>query len=94
MPTEGFENGKLYLKSQDDEEYKKLKFADLELNSEENEELESIKRTYEPEGEFEFEIKNKNEIRKIRQMLKTDKEKKAEIRQNKENFRKFINGRR
>lgn len=94
MPTEGYEKEKLYFKSKDDEEYKELKFTDSELTLEENEELKTIKRTCEPEGEFEFEIKNKNEIRKIRQMLKTDKEKKAEIRQNKENFRKFINGRR
>ena len=60
----------------------------------EDEELETVKRTYEPDGEYEFEIKNKNAIRKMRQILKTDKEKKAELRQNKESFRKFIKGRR
>ena len=90
MPIEGFENGKIYFKAIDDVEYKELKFTDSELTLEEDEELETVKRTYEPDGEYEFEIKNKNAIRKIRQMLKTDKEKKAELRQNKENFRKFI----
>ena len=94
MPTEEYEKGKIYLKSKDDEEYKELKFTDLEETLEEDEELESIKRTYEPEGELEVEITNENVFRKIRKMLKTDKEKKAELRQNKENFRKFIKGRR
>lgn len=94
MPTKEYENGKMYFKNQNDEEYKELKFTDLELILEENEELEKVKTTCEPEGEFEFEITNKNAIRKIRQMQKTDKEKKAELRQNKENFRKFIKERR
>lgn len=94
MPTEEYEKGRLYFKSKDDEEYKELKFTDSELTLEENEELELIKRTYEPEGELEVEITNKNVSRKIRKMLKTDKEKKAEIRQNRENFRKFIKERR
>ena len=94
MPIEGFENGKMYFKAIDDVEYKELKFTDSELTLEEDEELETVKRTYEPDGEYEFEIKNKNAIRKMRQILKTDKEKKAELRQNKESFRKFIKGRR
>ena len=94
MPTEGYEKGKLYFKSKDDEEYKELKFTDPELTLEENEELETVKRTYEPEGELEVEISNENVFREIRRMLKTDKEKKAELRQNRENFRKFIKGRR
>ena len=94
MPIEGYEKGKLYFKSKDDEEYKELKFTDPELTLEENEELELIKRTCEPEGELEVEITNENVKRKIRRMLKTDKEKKAELRQNKENFRKFIKERR
>ena len=94
MPIEGFENGKIYFKAIDDVEYKELKFTDSELTLEEDEELETVKRTYEPDGEYEFEIKNKNAIRKMRQILKTDKEKKAELRQNKESFRKFIKGRR
>ena len=90
MPTEEYEKGKLYFKSKDDEEYKELKFTDPELTLEENEELETVKRTYEPEGELEVEISNENVFREIRRMLKTDKEKKAELRQNRENFRKFI----
>ena len=94
MPIEGFENGKIYFKAIDDVEYKELKFTDSELTLEEDEELETVKRTYEPDEEYEFEIKNKNAIRKMRQILKTDKEKKAELRQNKESFRKFIKGRR
>ena len=94
MPTEKYENGKIYFSAIGDEEYKELKFTDPELTLEENEELETTKRTYEPEGELEVEITNENVFRKIRRMLKTDKEKKAEIRQNKENFRKFIKGRR
>lgn len=94
MPTEEYEKGKLYFKSKDDEEYKELKFTDPELTLEENEELETVKRTYEPEGELEVEISNENVFREIRRMLKTDKEKKAELRQNRENFRKFIKERR
>ena len=94
MPIEGFENGKMYFMAIDDIGYKELKFTDLKETLEEDEELETVKRTYEPDGEYEFEIKNKNAIRKMRQILKTDKEKKAELRQNKESFRKFIKGRR
>ena len=94
MPTEEYENGKMYFMTIDDVEYKELKFTDSELTLEEDEELETVKRTYEPDGEYEFEIKNKNAIRKMRQILKIDKEKKAELRQNKESFRKFIKGRR
>lgn len=94
MPIEGFENGKMYFMAIDDIGYKELKFTDPELTLEENEELETVKRTYEPEGELEVEISNENVFREIRRMLKTDKEKKAELRQNRENFRKFIKGRR
>lgn len=94
MPTEEYEKGKIYFKAIDDVEYKELKFTDSELTLEEDEELESIKRTCEPEGELEVKITNENVFRKIRRMLKTDKEKKAELRQNRENFRKFIKGRR
>ena len=94
MPTEEYENGKMYFMAIDDVGYKELKFTDPELTLEENEELETTKRTYEPEGELELEITNENVFREIRRMLKTDKEKKAEIRQNRENFRKFIKGRR
>lgn len=94
MPTEEYEKGKMYFMAIDDVGYKELKFTDSELTLEEKEELELIKRTCEPEGELEVEITNENIFRKIRRMLKTDKEKKAELRQNKENFRKFIKGRR
>lgn len=94
MPTEEHEKGKIYFKAIDDVKYKELKFTDPELTLEENEELETVKRTYEPEGELEVEISNENVFREIRRMLKTDKEKKAELRQNRENFRKFIKERR
>lgn len=94
MPTEEYENGKMYFMAIDDVGYKELKFTDLEETLEEDEELETTKRTYEPEGELELEITNENVFRKIRRMLKTDKEKKTELRQNRENFRKFIKGRR
>ena len=94
MPTEGLEKGKIYFKNQDDDKYKELKFTDSELTLEENKELETTERTCEPEGELEVEITNENVFRKIRRMLKTDKEKKAELSQNRENFRKFIKGRR
>ena len=94
MPTEEYENGKMYFMAIDDVEYKELKFTDLEETLEEDEELETTKRTYETEGELEVEITNENVFSEIRRMLKTDKEKKAELRQNRENFRKFIKGRR
>ena len=94
MSIEEYEKGKIYFKAIDDVEYKELKFTDSELTLEEDEELETVKRTYEPEGELEVEITNESVFRKIRRMLKTDKEKKAELRQNKENFRKFIKERR
>ena len=94
MPTEEYENGKMYFMAIDDVGYKELKFTDSELTLEESEELEKVKKTYESEGEFEVEISNENIVREIRKMLKTDKEKKAEQRFNKERFRKFIKGRR
>ena len=94
MPTEEYENGKMYFMTIDDVGYKELKFTDLEETLEEDEELETTKRTYETEGELEVEITNENVFREIRRMLKTDKEKKSELRQNKENFRKFIKERR
>ena len=94
MPTEEYEKEKMYFMAIDDVGYKELKFTDSELTLEENEELETTKRTYEPEGELELEITNENVFREIRRMLKTDKEKKAELRQNRENFKKFIKGRR
>lgn len=40
--------------------------------------------------EIEFEIKNKDIIRKFKQLCKTDKDKKAERRFNKKRFRNFI----
>lgn len=42
------------------------------------------------EVEFETEIKDKDTIRKLKQLLKTDKDKKAERRYNKNSFRSFI----
>lgn len=62
-----------------------------ELISIETEEQNEKKYTYiTTNTEIEFEIKNKDIIRKFKQLIKTDKEKKAERRFNKDTFRKFI----
>ena len=42
------------------------------------------------EGEFSFEITDKNSIRKIKNLLKTKKDRQEEIEYNKNQFRDFI----
>ena len=94
MPTEGFEEGKLYFQNEDGE-LKELGIAkDIEVNVEEDQELKEFAKGLETDGSFECEIKDKESIRKLRILMKTDKDKKAERRYNKESFRKFIKERR
>lgn len=94
MPTEGFEEGKLYFQNEDGE-LKELGIAkDIEVNIEEDSELKDFVKELETDGSFEYEIKDKESIRKLRMLMKTDKDKKAERRYNKESFRKFIKERR
>lgn len=94
MPTEGFEEGKLYFEDENGE-LKELGIAkDVEVNIEEDQELKEFAKELESDGSLEFEIKDKESIRKIKMLMKTDKDKKEERRYNKENFRKFIKGRR
>lgn len=68
MPTEGFEKGKIYFKSQEDEEYKELGVGTIEFNAEEAEENELLKdlnKTYEEKGyTAELEIKLKKYSKK------------------------------
>ena len=68
MPTEGFEKGKIYFKSQEDEEYKELGVGTIEFNTEEAEENELLKvlnKTYEEKGyTAELEIKLKKYSKK------------------------------
>ena len=94
MPTEGFEECELYFEDENGE-YKVLGITkDVELNFEEDEELKKTAKELETDRSFEYEIKNKEAIRKLRILMKTDKDKKAERRYNKESFRKFIKERR
>lgn len=92
MPTGKDQKGKIYFKAKDDDKYKELGVGTLEINSEEEKEINEYRCA--ESVEHEFEIKNKETIRKLRQMLKTDSQKKAERRRGKESFRKFIKGRR
>ena len=94
MPTEKHQEGKIYFKAKDDDKYKDLGVGTIEINSEEEKEINDYRCAEPGEHEFEFEIKDKETIRKLRQMLKTDSQKKAERRRGKESFRKFIKGRR
>lgn len=89
MPTEEREEGKLYFKKIEDEEYTELKgFTEENIETEDIEEIKGL------EDGVEIEIKDKETLRQLRKLCKTDKEKKAEQRYNKESFRKFIKERR
>lgn len=94
MPTEGFEEGKLYFEDENGE-LKELGIAQgVEVNIEEDQELKEFIKNLETDGSLEFEIKNENAIRKIKRLMKKDKDIKEERRYNKQSFRKFIKGRR
>ena len=94
MPTEGFEESKLYFEDENGE-LKELGIAQgVEVNIEEYQELKEFIKNLETDGSLEFEIKNENAIRKIKRLMKKDKDIKEERRYNKESFRKFIKGRR
>lgn len=94
MPTEGFEESKLYFEDENGE-LKELGIAQgVEVNIEEDQELKEFIKNLETDGSLEFEIKNENAIRKIKRLMKKDKDIKAEQRYNKESFRKFIKERR
>ena len=70
-------------------EYKELGILKSKEIENQNEE-EYINTMNDTETGFEFEIKDKETIRKFKQLVKTDKEKKAERRFNKNSFRNFI----
>lgn len=94
MPTEGFEEGKLYFEDENGE-LKELGIAQgVEVNIEEDQELKEFIKNLETDGSLEFEIKNENAIRKIKRLMKKDKDIKEERRYNKQSFRKFIKERR
>lgn len=78
--------GKAFYKTENGE-YKELGV----LKSAEIEDIEESKNIItDTEAEFECTINNKDTIRKLKQLFKTDKEKKEERRFNKNSFRKFI----
>lgn len=83
--------GKLYF-SNNGGEYKELgSIANLEITPEEDkEDKEFVRKMESYNGELTVDIKDKETIRKIKQLLKTDIQKKAEQRYNKQSFRKFI----
>lgn len=91
MPTKKTPKGKIYFKAKDDDKYKELGIGTIEVNSEEEKEINDYSCA--EAKEYEFEIKDKEAIRKLRQMLKTDSQKKEERIRGKESFRKFIKGR-
>lgn len=94
MPTEGFEESKLYFEDENGELKEFGVVKDVETNVEEDEQLKEFSKNLKNDGSFEFEIENKNAIRKIKRLMKKDKDIKAEQRYNKESFRKFIKERR
>lgn len=94
MPTEGFEESKLYFEDENGELKEFGVVKDVETNVEEDEQLKEFSKNLKNDGSFEFEIKNENAIRKIKRLMKKDKDIKEERRYNKESFRKFIKGRR
>lgn len=78
--------GKAFYKTENGE-YKELGV----LKSVEIEDVEESKNIItDTEAEFECTINDKDTIRKLKQLFKTDKKKKAERRFNKNSFRKFI----
>lgn len=80
--------GKAFFKAKNGE-YKEL--GTLKLTEVENQnEEEYINTINDIEAGFEFEIKDKETIRKLKQLVKTDKDKRAERTFNKNSFRNFI----
>ena len=80
---------KLYIKDETGE-FKELgETGLLELNNADD--LDNITYTgINVEGEFSFEITDKNAIRKIKNLFKTKKDRQEEIEYNKNQFRNFI----
>ena len=80
---------KLYIKDENGE-FKELGETELlELNNADD--LDNITYTgINVEGEFSFEITDKNNIRKIKNLFKTKKDRQEEIEYNKNQFRNFI----
>lgn len=72
-------------------EYKELGTIKT-IETEEPEEYTNI--IQDTEADFEYTITDKETIRRLKQLCKTDKDKKAERRFNKNSFRNFINRKR
>ena len=86
--------GKLYF-SNNGGEYKELgRIENAEITPEEDKDdtemKDYINKTESYDGELTVDIKDREAIRRIKQLLKTDIQKKAEQRYNKQSFRKFI----
>ncbi len=86
--------GKLYF-SNNDGEYKELgSVANLEMtpveDKDDTEMKDFINKMECYDGELTVDIKDREAIRRIKQLLKTDIQKKAEQRYNKRSFRNFI----
>lgn len=64
MPTEGFEKGKIYFKSQEDEEYKELGVGTIEFNAEEAEENEHFKEMEDLYNETGFTVELEIKLKK------------------------------
>ena len=76
-------------------EYKELgRIENAEITPEEDKDdtemKDYINKTESYDGELTVDIKDREAIRRIKQLLKTDIQKKAEQRYNKQSFRKFI----
>lgn len=79
--------GKVFYKNKDGE-YEEIGIAtSIEVDNQKEDEYKNII----VDTETSFEIKDKKTIKKLTRMFKTDKEKKAEIRHNKNIFRNYIN---
>lgn len=78
--------GKTFFKTENGEYQELGTLKSIEIESKNEEKYMNIITDIEAE----FEIKDKDTIRKLKQLLKTDKDKKAERRYNKNSFRSFI----
>lgn len=63
MPTEGFEEGKLYFEDENGDLKELGIVKDVDVNVEEDEEIKEFVKDLETDGSFECEIKDKETIR-------------------------------
>lgn len=80
--------GKVFYKTENGEYQELGELKSIEIEKQNKEEYMNIRT--ETKAEFEYIVNNKDTIRKLKQLMKTDKDKKSEKRFNKGKFRAFI----